>query len=87
MRGICQRCHRITDLQEHHIARRSNDPDNTVMICFDCHRWIHENPSQAKAEGLYTPLDSKFRKKYSKKSKWRINLGVKTNAPKKKKSS
>lgn len=28
------------------------DPDNSVAICFRCHRWIHDHPADATAIGL-----------------------------------
>ena len=28
------------------------DPDNTVAICRNCHRWIHEHPEAATELGL-----------------------------------
>ena len=60
MRGICQRCHRVADLQKHHVKRRVNDPDDTVMICYECHHFIHMNPALAKKEGFYKQLDSVY---------------------------
>ena len=28
------------------------DPDNTVAVCRNCHRWIHDNPRSATELGL-----------------------------------
>ena len=28
------------------------DPDNTVAVCRNCHRWIHDNPQSATELGL-----------------------------------
>jgi len=69
MRGICQRCKKIADLQEHHINKRAHDKKNTVMICFKCHRFLHDNPAQANKEGFMTKLDSTYIKQYSKSRK------------------
>jgi 5-methylcytosine-specific restriction endonuclease McrA len=28
------------------------DPDNCVLLCAPCHRWVHENPHDAASVGL-----------------------------------
>lgn len=60
MRGICQRCHRVADLQKHHVKRRVNDPDDIVMICYECHSWVHTHIAEAKKEKFYKELDSVY---------------------------
>ena len=43
-------------LQAHHRLRRQHDGPNTaenlVVVCPDCHAWIHGHPDQAYALGL-----------------------------------
>ncbi len=29
----------------------SNDPDNGLAVCAPCHRWIHDHPAEAYAQG------------------------------------
>ena len=45
---------KATDI--HHVAgRRGTTLNNTFMwlaVCRSCHRWIHENPSEAREKGL-----------------------------------
>lgn len=60
MRGICTRCHKVADVQKHHVKRVVNDPEDIVMVCYECHRFIHENIAQAKEEGFYKELDSVY---------------------------
>lgn len=35
----------------HHKLRRSqggtNDPDNLMALCSNCHQWVHEHPEQS----------------------------------------
>ena len=53
---VCQRCdgRRSTDI--HHTAGRSgsNYQDQTtwLALCRQCHDWIHQHPSQARAKNL-----------------------------------
>jgi hypothetical protein len=58
---------------EHHVMRKVNDPDDTLFLCGDCHRWVHDNPLAAKKEGFYKPMDGTFKKKRKNKSKWEIH--------------
>jgi 5-methylcytosine-specific restriction endonuclease McrA len=57
-RGVCERCgtlSRYRPLHPHHRLPRSRGGkdllDNLSAVCFDCHRWIHDHPEKAKAEG------------------------------------
>lgn len=47
-------CTRIADHPHHRVRRSqggSNDPQNIVHTCFSAHRWIHDNPAQARLAG------------------------------------
>lgn len=44
----CQRCGSKEDLHVHHIVSFAKkelraDPDNLVLLCADCHHWVHSN--------------------------------------------
>lgn len=45
--GRCVLCKRDSNLHLHHIHGRSrlktNDIDNCIMLCADCHRMVHGN--------------------------------------------
>ena len=46
---------RSTELHEPLMRSRGGsilDPDNTVAVCRNCHRWIHDNPTDATRLGL-----------------------------------
>ena len=58
---------------EHHVMRKVHDRDKTVFLCWECHRWVHDNPLDAKKEGFYKPMDPEFKKRRGNKSKWRID--------------
>lgn len=30
----------------------ATDPDNILLVCRGCHRWIHDHPVEAKERGL-----------------------------------
>ena len=49
---VCVLCHSSTALQLHHIDGRSrtktNDVNNCVMLCFVCHRRVHEEQKRFK---------------------------------------
>lgn len=53
-RTRCQVCG-ATSTQVHHIAGRLGqrlfDFDDCAALCFGCHRFIHDNPAWAKANG------------------------------------
>lgn len=70
--GKCARCGIFSSLEEHHIYRRTNNKTETVFICRNCHRWIHDHIAQAREEGFYKPFDAVYRKKKSNPSKWII---------------
>lgn len=57
---ICQRDGSPRDLQRHHRRAKASGgsrrahvqcPCNGVVLCRDCHVWVHANPEQARAEG------------------------------------
>lgn len=52
--GRCRRCGR-TGHHVHHVRRRKgrdrHDPRWLVLLCFQCHDWVHGNPAEAKREG------------------------------------
>ncbi|SEN88977.1 hypothetical protein [Nonomuraea pusilla] len=59
-RPVCERCHaaRSTDVHEPRMRSRGadiNDPDQCVCLCRDCHRWVHDHPAAATAEGWLIP--------------------------------
>ena len=44
----CQRCGKQDNLHVHHIVGFSNkemraDENNLILLCVDCHRWVHSN--------------------------------------------
>ena len=46
---------RSTELHEPLTRARGGsilDPDNTIAVCRNCHRWIHDNPHSATQLGL-----------------------------------
>lgn len=54
--------------------RRRNSEEWVWLCCSredNCHRWVHDNPKQAKKEGFYKEFDSNYRKKTS-KNKWKL---------------
>lgn len=64
-------------LHKHHIYRRVNNRDETVLLCYKCHSWVHANPLLAEKEGLYCRLDGEYRPKKKGSKKWKINKGLK----------
>lgn len=55
-RPVCERCDsaRSTDVHEPGMRSRGADicdPDQCVCLCWPCHRWIHDHPAEATAEG------------------------------------
>jgi hypothetical protein len=56
---MCYRCHFQPARDGHELTRRSAggsilDPENCRPVCAECHRFIHDNPAAAKAEGWLT---------------------------------
>lgn len=53
--AVSQRC-RVQGGHIHHILRRSQgsqfDADDGLMVCVDCHQWIHDHPAEATARGF-----------------------------------
>ncbi len=54
--GFTVKCWKAAMPQPHHILPRSqggkHTVDNLLDLCFDCHRWAHDNQTKAKAEGI-----------------------------------
>jgi hypothetical protein len=52
---LCQRCRSRPGIHNHHRKRRSqgggDEPDNLVLVCLECHQWIHDHPRDAAAAG------------------------------------
>ena len=59
--GLLRRgpCGKPSMKQPHHRLARSqggeHTKENLVDLCFECHRWVHENPKKAIVEGLTIP--------------------------------
>ena len=53
---LCQVCCRTLPVHRHHVVGRSgpqkDDPKNWRAVCFQCHRWIHDHPAEARKRGL-----------------------------------
>jgi len=51
----CERCQVEVGHECHHLAGRDGDLiatyANLRMLCTPCHKWIHDNPKEAKATG------------------------------------
>jgi hypothetical protein len=66
----CQRCG-VHDphIDTHHVASRKQRPDlkyevsNGVALDRECHRWVHDHPIQAKAEGFVS--DARYEARHS----------------------
>lgn len=59
-RPVCERCGsaRSTDVHEPQMRSRGadiTDPTQCVCLCRACHRWIHDHPAAATAEGWLIP--------------------------------
>ncbi|MEV0584046.1 hypothetical protein [Nonomuraea sp. NPDC050310] len=59
-RPACERCDRARSVDVHEPGMRSRgadilDPDQCVCLCRPCHRWIHDHPALATAEGWLIP--------------------------------
>jgi hypothetical protein len=59
-RPVCERCKsaRSTDVHEPGMRSRGADicdPAQCVCLCWPCHRWIHDHPADATAEGWMVP--------------------------------
>lgn len=50
------RCAREASKIPHHLKPRSrggkHTSENLIDLCFICHRWVHDNPSEATKRGL-----------------------------------
>ena len=50
------RCNQPVTISPHHIKPRSkgidHSPKNLLDLCFDCHRWVHDHPKEAKELGV-----------------------------------
>lgn len=56
--GVCDRC-ALHGNQIHHRQRRRDGGHglaNLVLLCDTCHRWVHGNPTDAKAAGYIVPV-------------------------------
>jgi 5-methylcytosine-specific restriction endonuclease McrA len=56
---MCHRCRVRPARDAHELTRRSAggsilDPANCRPVCAECHRFLHDNPVAAKAEGWLT---------------------------------
>lgn len=54
-RGRCERCRIAVATDMHHKRRRregDHSAENAAHLCRSCHRFLHEHPRQAKAEGF-----------------------------------
>lgn len=44
----CRQCGQYTEAVPHHVVPRSqggsDDPDNLILLCEECHRTLHEAP-------------------------------------------
>ena len=50
--GICQRCGSTATQTHHGRTKRPDlrhDPRHHVAVCYDCHIWFHQHPSDARA--------------------------------------
>lgn len=52
----CARCQAKQATEVHELKSRARggsitDPDNCVPLCHECHRWVTENPKQAREDG------------------------------------
>jgi 5-methylcytosine-specific restriction endonuclease McrA len=51
----CRRCRRLGDVRGHHWLPKGrggpNEKWNCMLMCFDCHRWTHDNTKEAEAAG------------------------------------
>lgn len=59
-RPVCERCRqaRSTDVHEPRMRSRGadiTDPEQCVCLCRSCHRWVHDHPAAATAEGWLIP--------------------------------
>ena len=50
---MCGICGRQDGLQAHHIIFKRYENtrflvDNGLTLCFECHRWVHDNPMESK---------------------------------------
>lgn len=53
---LCQRCLMARSVDVHEVVTRARggsvlDEENCRAICRGCHRWIHDHPRRAEAEG------------------------------------
>jgi hypothetical protein len=53
--GACERCETLSILDVHHVRGRAGtllcDQRYWKLVCSCCHRWIHDNPEQARNGG------------------------------------
>lgn len=59
-RPVCERCRKAMSTDVHEPRMRSRgaditDPEQCVALCRPCHRWTHDNPAAATAEGWMVP--------------------------------
>lgn len=58
--GMCEHCHEKPGADLHHKQRRSqggtNTLENLVLLCSECHRWVHNNVAEAVKLGLLTRM-------------------------------
>lgn len=53
----CVRCRKMRVLEPHHPAGRIGlKLFHFIMICRECHDWIHANAKQARIDGCLSPL-------------------------------
>jgi len=53
--GNCVLCGEFLGLDLHHKVTQSKGggKEDEVNVCRKCHNWIHNNPAEARARGLY----------------------------------
>jgi hypothetical protein len=62
----CRRCRLVGDVRGHHWLPKGrggpNEKWNCMLMCFDCHRWTHDNTKEAEAAGwLLTRAEARER--------------------------
>jgi len=73
---ICKRCKCIKVCDIHHLYGVENNRSETIDLCRECHRWVHDIGEQAYKEGFLRRMDGVYRKKPTKKSKWVLKKKV-----------
>lgn len=55
LNSVCEVCHKRHPLSVHHTRGRTGALRDTkeffLAVCFKCHRWIHDNPEEARKRG------------------------------------